>query len=319
MIVDEIELTLQAGHGGMGKVSFGPGRTSGPDGGNGGRGGDIYIKTTSDLGALGRYLSRKTIKADSGVSGLNRKMYGKDAKDLFLEVPIGSTVFDLDTQEEFHLFSKDDQLLICKGGLGGKGNFEFRSSRNTTPTYAQPGLPGQLRRVKIILTFLAEYGLVGLPNTGKSSLLNALTNSKAVVGSYPFTTIEPNLGAFNGQIIADIPGLIEGASEGKGLGVKFLKHINMVNVIIHCISAESANPDRDYQVIINEIKAYNLDLLNRKQILLITKSDLVTDKELKLVINSLEKYQIPILPVSVHNPGSIAELKHYLVNSRTAS
>jgi len=315
MIIDQIDLTLEAGHGGPGKVSFCPGLTSGPDGGNGGKGGDVYIRITTDLGALNRYTSNRKIKAENGFPGQPRKMYGRDGKDITIEIPKGSTLEDTETGEKIELFEANEVIMICQGGLGGRGNFEFRSSTNTTPRYAQSGLPGEKRLIHVNLRFLAEYGLIGLPNAGKSSLLNSLTNAKAVIGSYPFTTLEPNLGAIDQHIIADLPGLIEGASQGKGLGIKFLKHIDKVKILIHCITAESDDVVKDYKTIVNELKQYNPELIEKKQILVITKSDLVEPERIIKIQNELKPYKHPIVVTSTLSKDGINTLYSLLTST----
>jgi GTP-binding protein len=197
---------------------------------------------------------------------------------------------------------------MCKGGLGGRGNFELKSSNNTTPMHAQKGLPGESKSFKADLKFLAEYGLVGLPNSGKSSLLNELTNAEAEVGNYPFTTLETNLGVLNKKIIADIPGLIEGASSGKGLGLKFLKHIEKVKMILHCVAADSDDVIRDYGVIEKELASYDETLISKNKIILLTKKDLVDDKTLSVQIKKLKKYKYPVIAVSIHDWDSLQNL-----------
>ncbi len=314
MFTDEIDLTLIAGHGGAGKVHFFAPPMRGPDGGNGGKGGDIYIQTTSDLTALGKFIKDKVLEAEKGEDGGNNNKFGKDGKDLTITVPQGCLLIDLDTEEEIELDTKELPLLIAKGGLGGRGNTEFKSAKNTTPRFAQPGLRGQQKRYKVILKLIADFGLIGLPNAGKSSLLNELTAANVKVANYPFTTLEPNLGMFNGKVLADIPGLIEGASSGKGLGIGFLKHIEKTSTLLHCISAESEDVTRDYKTIQGELKKYNPELLNKKEIILLTKSDLVSPAELKKKMTSLKKTKKEIMPLSIHDWDSLEKLKNLIVN-----
>ncbi len=277
MLIDQAEIVVAGGHGGLGKASFFK-KGRGPDGGNGGDGGNIYFETTTDLTALNRYAGKKDFAAPNGENGGSNKKSGLDAKDLTLIIPMGTDLTDLDTGEVFQI---DGKALICKGGMGGLGNADRANSRMTTPLKAQPGLPGENRRLKLNLKLIADFGLVGLPNAGKSSLLNALTAANAKIGAYPFTTLEPNLGVYKGKIIADIPGLIEGASAGKGLGVRFLKHIEKVKVILHCVAADSENPKKDYQIVREELGKYNPELLNKKEIILRTKCDICKPKDLK--------------------------------------
>lgn len=317
MLIDEAELTLRAGHGGPGKVSFVLSRNQkgGPDGGNGGRGGDIYIKVTSDLTALTRYSREKFIAAGNGESGDSNKKSGSDGNNIEVVVPIGTVLINQENEEEIELNDLDQKILICKGGLGGKGNFELKSSRNTTPMRAQKGLQGVEKRFKVVLKLIADFGLIGLPNAGKSSLLNEFTAANAKVANYPFTTLEPNLGVFDGRVIADIPGLIEGASEGKGLGIKFLKHIEKVKLLLHCISAQSEDVISDYKTVLGEMKSFNPELLQKEEILLLTKTDLVDKKEVEKKMKVLQKLKKSVYPVSIHDWDSLEKLKHLLSGS----
>lgn len=312
MLVDDITITITAGHGGAGKVSFGRQMRSGPDGGNGGKGGDVYISVTSDLYALNQFSKNKNIKAENGNRGDRTRKSGRDGEAIELKLPIGSVLTDLKTGEERELIDLNERILVCKGGLGGKGNYEFRSPENTTPRYAQPGLPGETIQIRILLKFLATYGLIGLPNAGKSSLLNELTNAKAKIGDYPFTTLETNLGEMDGKIIADIPGLIEGAAEGKGLGIKFLQHIEKVTLLLHCISSDSDRVAEDYEVITNELGKFSPKLLKKNRLILLTKTDLVTESTVKKHIKALKKFTYEILPISIYDAKSIETLRKKL-------
>lgn len=304
MLVDEVEIIIQAGKGGLGRVSFYSKSGAGPNGGDGGKGGDVHVQATSDLYALSRYLSHPECKAENGQPGGNNIKTGADGKNIVLTVPIGTSLIDQEGKE-VELNELNKQILLAKGGLGGKGNFFFKSSSNTTPRYAQPGLPGEKKRLTLKLKLIADFGLIGLPNAGKSSLLNELTNAQAKIGDYPFTTLEPNLGMMRGKVIADIPGLIEDASEGKGLGHKFLKHIEKVNLLLHCISSESEDPLRDYKIIQDELKKFNPKLLEKQEIILITKSDLVEKVNLEKKLKSLTKTKKKILTVSIYNWDSL--------------
>ena len=274
MFTDEIEITFKAGDGGPGRVSFFPGKHSGPDGGNGGFGGDLFVKASRLITNLNNFVGKHEICAEDGVGGGRNNRAGAKGADLEISLPIASLLIDTDSQEEIELIGEDKKILVCIGGKGGKGNAEFKSSSNTTPMYAQKGLLGQKRHFKIIVRMIADFGLIGLPNAGKSSLLNELTSANVKVADYPFTTLEPNLGELNGKIIADIPGLIEGASSGRGLGINFLKHIEKVKLLLHCISSESEDVVSDYKVIMQELEGFNLDLVKKKQIILLTKLDL---------------------------------------------
>ncbi len=308
MLIDDISITITAGHGGGGKVSYGRAMWSGPDGGNGGKGGDVYISVTSDLFALNQFSKSKNIIGDDGKMGTSNNKFGRDGQDKELKLPIGSVLINLETNQEIELTDLSQRILICQGGIGGRGNFELRSSTNTTPMTAQKGRPGESKQLRILLKFIAKYGLIGLPNAGKSSMLNELTNAKAKIGNYPFTTLETNLGDLDGNIIADIPGLIEGAAEGKGLGTKFLKHIEKVQLLLHCISCESADVVADYTVITNELEKYNPILLKKKRIILLTKTDLVDADTVKKQTLKLKQFKHPIIPISIHDLDSIQSL-----------
>lgn len=312
MFVDEAQVQLIAGHGGAGKVSFHRPPVKGPDGGNGGKGGDIILRSSDSVSTLGFFTKHKVVNADNGASGESNRKSGKDGPDLYLDVPVSTQITDLNSGETFVLPKPSMEIKLCIGGKGGRGNFEFRSSRNTTPEYAQPGLSGQSRTVKIQIKLIADIGLIGLPNSGKSSLLNELTNANARTGNYPFTTLEPNLGVHGKKIIADIPGIIEGASEGKGLGLKFLKHIEKVKVLLHCIPSDSRDPINDYQTVRKELIIFNKQLARKKEIILLTKSDMADEKGLEELKKELQNLGKEIIAVSIYNFDSIEKLKKYL-------
>ncbi|HUV42619.1 MAG TPA: GTPase ObgE [Patescibacteria group bacterium] len=314
MLITEINIKFKAGDGGNGKVSFYKGRR-GPDGGNGGKGGSIFITSTSDIYALSNLSKSVKIEAKNGQHGMLNKKDGKFAEDLEVKLPIGTIITDKNSKEVFEVTDKDCRLLLCQGGWGGKGNWEYRSSRNVTPMYAQSGFKGQERDLYINLKLVADYGLIGFPNAGKSSLLKEITNANPKIGDYPFTTLEPNLGELDGKIIADIPGLIEGASKGKGLGIKFLKHIEKVSLLFHCLSCELKEPEKNYQQIRNELKSYNPKLLKIPEIILLTKTDLKSEKEVKQKFKALKKLKKQILPVSIHDRDSLGKLRTLILKS----
>jgi len=301
MLLDKVDVTFSAGNGGDGKVSFKKiGR--GPDGGNGGRGGDIYISASSDLTILYQFSQKDYLAAENGISGGNNIKSGHKGEDLIISVPVGTSLIDRESGKIVaELITVGETIKLLKGGDGGRGNWEFRSARNTTPMRAQKGFPGESLNLTLNLKLIADFGLIGLPNAGKSSLLNELTNSNAKIGNYAFTTLSPNLGVINGKVVADIPGLIEGASDGKGLGINFLKHIEKVKVLIHCIDATSNDYDRDYKIVRNELGKYNKELLKKKEIILLTKSDLVDNHRFKLSV-----------PISIYDIDSINKLKKLL-------
>lgn len=308
MLIDDVSITVSGGHGGPGKVSFLSKMGMGPDGGDGGMGGDVFVVVSSDIYGLSQFLSKKKLTAENGQPGGKNNKAGADGKDLILTMPLGTFLINQETNEEIELNDLSQKILLAKGGLGGRGNASFKSPSNTTPRYAQKGLLGEEKKFNLRLKLIADFGLIGLPNAGKSSLLNELTNASAKIGAYPFTTLEPNLGVLKGKVIADIPGLIEGASEGKGLGHKFLKHIEKVKLMLHCISSESENPMADYKTIHAELKKYNPELLEKEEVILLTKSDLVDKKNLDKKIKALLKTKKKILPISVHDWESIQEL-----------
>ncbi|OGG15174.1 Obg family GTPase CgtA [Candidatus Gottesmanbacteria bacterium RIFCSPHIGHO2_01_FULL_39_10] len=311
MFIDEVDITFQAGNGADGRASFYPGYKSGPDGGDGGKGGDIYVRVTSDLTMLSQFRGKRVIKAEDGEKGGKFRKTGRNGKDITITLPLGSILTDGDTGEVIELNDINQKILLCRGGSGGKGTYALASPSNTTPLKSQPGIPGEKRHLTIVLKLIADYGLIGLPSAGKSSLLNTLTSANVKVADYPFTTLTPNLGVMEGKVIADIPGLIEGASSGKGLGIKFLKHIEKVNLILHCISAESENIEKDYKVVRDELGKFNPLLLQKKEIILLTKSDEATLPILKKKQKKLEKYG-KVYPISILDDESIGKLKKIL-------
>jgi len=237
--IDEMKIYTEAGRGGDGVVRWRQEKfipKGGPAGGDGGRGGNFYVMAVRDIHILSKYKAKKKFIAGRGEDGGNKSLHGKNGEDFILELPVGSVITNLETDQKWELNKEGEKILLLQGGYGGYGNEHFKSSVNTTPRESNPGGEGEKGNFEIELELFADIGLVGLPNAGKSSLLNALTNASARVGDYPFTTLDPNLGDFYSHIIADIPGIIEGASEGKGLGVKFLRHIKRTKMLAHLIS-----------------------------------------------------------------------------------
>ncbi len=313
--VDEIKIHLKSGKGGDGVVRWlhMKGKEySGPAGGNGGKGGDVYVKAVKNSSILEKYTQKVEMHAGNGEDAGNRSRTGPDGEDLVIELPLGSYIKNLETGVDYELLEDNQTIKILHGGKGGLGNEMFKGSVNRTPEQQTDGKPGEEADFYIELRLIADYGLIGLPNAGKSTLLNTLTNSRSKVGNYKFTTLEPHLGDMYGIVIADIPGLIEGASEGRGLGHKFLRHITRTGALLHCISTESDDIKRDYETIRNELKAFNPDLIQKEEIILITKMDCLTDISL-LKVNIQEYFpDKEILFISILDDESISNLKKRL-------
>lgn len=285
--VDEIDIVVEAGKGGSGCISFHREKfvpKGGPDGGDGGDGGNVYIVGDESISNLNSFLSKKYFKAKNGQPGKSSKRHGKKGEDLYIKVPIGTVIIDLDTNEIVgELDYPQKQLLVAKGGKGGLGNVHFATSTHQTPQYAQPGLPGEVKHLLLNLKLIADVGFVGFPNSGKSTLLKALTSHQPKIADYPFTTLNPNLGIliqnFNfierRLLLADIPGIIEGASKGIGLGISFLKHIERVKVILYILDIQSMKLSNEYNILRWELSQYSKELLNRSSIIIFNKIDLV--------------------------------------------
>lgn len=312
-MIDDVKIKVRAGRGGDGNVAFNNTKmTLGPTGASGGNGGSIYFEGVSDLGSLGQFRYKKELAAQDGERGKGQLNDGSNGDDLILRVPIGTVVHNLSTAKDDEIISIGQRLLTAKGGRGGKGNFKFRSSVNTSPTEFQEGLPGEEYELRLELKLIADVGFIGLPNVGKSSLLNQLTNAKSKVANYSFTTLEPNLGVYYELILADIPGLIEGASGGKGLGVKFLRHIERTKTLFHFISAQSAEPAKDYRVIRNELGAYNKKLLDKPEYIFLSKADLLDKNEVDKKLDELKAVGKEAMAISVIDDASISRVEEIL-------
>jgi GTP-binding protein len=272
----------------------------------------VFAEGVSDIGALLQFRYKKEFKAEDGGMGGAQFRDGKTGADLIFKVPTGTVIHNLTNGTDVEISKPGERVLLAAGGIGGRGNFHFRSSRNTTPTQSQGGRPGEAFTLRLELKLIADVGFIGLPNAGKSSMLNALTRASAKVANYPFTTLEPNLGAYFELILADIPGLIEGSSTGRGLGIKFLRHVERTRTLFHFVSAESATPAKDYKIIRKELGAYNKELLKKPEFLFLTKSDLVTPTDLKKKLAALKKLNTKAIAVSIHDAASIKKVQTIL-------
>ena len=315
MLVDNINLIIKAGNGGDGAATFLRNEMTakgGPDGGNGGNGGNIYFQGSTNVNDLREFRFKKRIEAQSGIPGKHKKLFGKNAEHLTILLPLGTRVTDINSGKVIEIIDNKTPILIAKGGEGGRGNTEFKSATNQAPRYAEKGTFGEEKKLFLELRMIADVGLIGLPNAGKSSLLSVLTNAKPKIGNYAFTTLEPNIGIMNKHAIADIPGLIEGASRGRGLGVEFLKHIEKTKVLVHCIDSSNENVDKAYSTVRNEFEQYNTSLLDKPEIILLTKTDLADEDQIKKNVKILEKKGKKVLTASIYQPETLKLLKQEL-------
>jgi len=317
MFIDELIIKAKAGNGGDGVVRWRREKFvshGGPAGGNGGRGGDIYMRAVRDLSLLSKYTGSKEFTAESGNAGEKRSKYGKDGEDLYIDVPVGAKVTEQERGRVYVFDTEGETHKILLGGRGGLGNEYFKSSTNRSPEESTKGKIGEEGIFTIELSLIVDAGFAGLPNAGKSTLLNALTNTAVRVGAYPFTTVEPHLGELYGFILADIPGLIEGASEGKGLGHKFLRHIQRTKMILHCVSLENENPLDTYEIIRSELEKFDSELLKKDEWILLTKSDLCTEESVRAVVDSFTRQGFKNMHVvSAETNTGVKELSDALV------
>jgi GTP-binding protein len=290
MFIDYAEIDIKAGRGGDGAVTFRREKyvpKGGPSGGDGGRGGHVYIEAHHNLSTLLDFRYNKKYDAEKGAPGASSRKSGKDGEDVIIKVPVGTVIKDAGTKEI--LFDMDEEgkkIMIAKGGRGGKGNSNFATAVNQAPRYAEQGREGEELRIILELKLIADVGLVGFPNAGKSTLISTISAARPKIADYPFTTLEPNLGIvqykdYQSFTVADIPGIIEGAHEGKGLGIKFLKHIERTKILLFLIDITSENPQEDFKVLYNEVKSYSPALAKKLKIVSFSKSDLVTEEEAK--------------------------------------
>jgi GTP-binding protein len=318
--VDYVKICCRSGAGGAGSAHLHRNRQTtkgGPDGGDGGRGGHIILKGNKNLWTLLHLKYRKHVIAEQGEGGSSNLKTGKEGEDIILEVPLGTVARDVETNEvEFEITEHDEEVILVAGGRGGLGNDHFKSPTNQTPRYAQPGEPGKIEWKVLELKVLADVGLVGFPNDGKSTLLSVLTAAKPKIANYEFTTLVPNLGIVEYRdtrsfIMADIPGIIEKAHEGKGIGHRFLRHIERNSVLLFMIPCDTESIQKEYKILLNELEQFNPELLDKPRILAITKSDLI-DEELKALLTPEIPKEIPHLFISAVAQKGTQELKDLL-------
>ncbi|SDB66459.1 GTP-binding protein [Flavobacteriaceae bacterium MAR_2010_188] len=310
--VDYVKMFVASGNGGKGSAHLHREKfveKGGPDGGDGGRGGHIIIKGNSNLWTLFHHKFRKHVKAGHGEHGSGGRSSGADGQDYYVEVPLGTVVKDTETDEILFEITEDgEEKIVVEGGMGGRGNWHFKTSTNQTPRYAQPGIPSEERTITLELKVLADVGLVGFPNAGKSTLLSVLTSAKPKIADYEFTTLKPNLGIVEYRdlqtfIMADIPGIIEGAAEGRGLGHYFLRHIERNSVLLFLIPADAKDIGEQYQILLDELRRYNPEMLDKERFIAISKSDML-DAELQAELKvELDK----TLPIDYMFISSVAQ------------
>jgi GTP-binding protein len=307
--VDEVTIKAKAGDGGHGVIRWLRNKETakgGPSGGDGGRGGDVVLLGVRDLAALANYKYEKDFAAEAGQAGANELQHGKNGKDVILKVPVGTVARVVETGEEFEIKSEGEEIAIFKGGGGGMGNARFKGATNQNPFQQTNGRPGKGGDIVLTLKLIADAGLIGLPNAGKSSLINELTRAKSKVGSYAFTTLEPNLGDFYGYILADIPGLIEGASAGRGLGIKFLKHVERTRILLHLVSATTDDPLAAYREVRKELEQFGQGLGDKQELVILSKIDEVDPAERETKRKLLAKGTgREVLAISILEPESI--------------
>ena len=300
--VDYVKIFAASGNGGKGSVHLHREKyitKGGPDGGDGGRGGHVIVRGNENLWTLYHLKFKKHFKAGHGGHGSKSRSTGADGEDVYIDVPLGTVIRDTETNDIlFEITEHNEEKILCEGGMGGRGNWHFKSSTNQTPRYAQPGIPLEEKRVTIELKLLADVGLVGFPNAGKSTLLSVITSAKPKIADYEFTTLKPNLGIveyrdYQSFVMADIPGIIEGAAEGKGLGHYFLRHIERNSVLLFMIPADADDIHKQYDILLDELRRYNPEMLDKERFIAISKSDMLDD-ELKAELKQELDNNLPI-------------------------
>lgn len=314
MFIDEAEIEIKAGNGGDGAVTFRREKyvpKGGPSGGNGGKGGDVIVQAFSNLNTLLDFKYKRKYFAGDGAIGGNSLKDGKNGSDILIKVPVGTIIKDCESEKVIaDLNENGKQVIIAKGGKGGKGNSNFATSTNQAPRYAEKGKKGESKKIILELKLIADVGIVGFPNAGKSTLISVISAAKPKIADYPFTTLEPNLGIvyykdYQSFTVADIPGIIEGAHEGKGLGLKFLRHIERTKVLLFLIDITSENIEKDYKVLLNELKQYSPKLAERPKLLALSKFDLIEEKMAeKILKRKFFRDNEPVILISaVKNQG----------------
>lgn len=318
--IDYIKIFCHSGKGGAGSAHLARSAHTpkgGPDGGDGGKGGNVIFKGNKNLWTLLHLRYTKHIFAEDGENGQQNQRFGKQGKNAMVEVPLGTIIKNNETEEVIGEIVEDgEELVAMQGGRGGLGNVHFKSATFQTPRFAQPGEMGVEGWLTLELKILADVGLIGMPNAGKSTLISVISNAKPRIADYPFTTLKPNLGMvayrnYQSFVVADIPGIIEGASEGKGLGYRFLRHVERNSILLFLIPANSENIKKEYKILLRELKEYNQELLDKKRVLAITKCDLITENEIK-EINKKIPNNTPTIFISSHTQMNIVELKDML-------
>jgi len=320
--VDYVKMHVSSGKGGQGSTHLHREKylaKGGPDGGDGGRGGHVILRGNSNLWTLIHLKYKRHIRAGHGGSGSSGRSTGADGEDMYVEVPLGTVVKDTETDETlFEITEEGEERIVAQGGKGGRGNWHFKSSTNQTPRYAQPGIPMEEKDITLELKLLADVGLVGFPNAGKSTLLSVVTSAKPKIADYEFTTLKPNLGIvkhreFQSFVMADIPGIIEGAAEGKGLGYYFLRHIERNSILLFLIPADAPDIKKQYDILLDELRRYNPEMLDKDRFVAISKCDMLDDElqaELKLELDN--ELPIPYLFISSVAQQGLVELKDLL-------
>ncbi|WP_034061982.1 GTPase ObgE [Lacinutrix jangbogonensis] len=323
--VDYVKMHVTSGKGGQGSTHLHREKylaKGGPDGGDGGRGGHVILRGSSNLWTLIHLKFKRHVRAGHGGSGSSGRSTGADGEDMYVEVPLGTVVKDTETDETlFEITDEGEERIIALGGKGGRGNWHFKTSTNQTPRYAQPGIPMEEKDVTLELKLLADVGLVGFPNAGKSTLLSVITSAKPKIADYEFTTLKPNLGIvkhreFQSFVMADIPGIIEGAAEGKGLGYYFLRHIERNSILLFLIPADAPDIKKQYDILLDELRRYNPEMLDKDRFIAISKCDMLDDElqaELKVELDN--ELPIPYLFISSVAQQGLVELKDLLWNA----